>query len=250
MEIKECCDLCTLEGNVLKLPSFQMDRKDYLTLKKYIEFIGGKWNSKSSGFVFKKYVPSSIEEIVKMCEVDPKGDLQFFETPLEVVEQLLEHADIQNGNWILEPSAGRGAIAKVIIERYPLVHVNACEISPVNRSYLKDIGGLKMIRDNDFLSASMERQYDRIVANPPFAKNMDIKHVYRMYEFLKPGGRIVTVMSTHFQFTKNKTETAFRKWLDDLGDVQILDIEDRAFHESGTDVKACMIVIDKPVGSR
>lgn len=34
---------CTIEGNVVKLPSEQLDRKLYQEVAKALELIGGKW---------------------------------------------------------------------------------------------------------------------------------------------------------------------------------------------------------------
>ena len=51
---------------------------------------------------------------------------------------------------------------------------------------------------DDFLNPSewaTAFKYDRIIANPPFTKNQDIDHVMQMWNFLKPGGRIVSIMS-------------------------------------------------------
>jgi len=44
---------CKIEGNIIKLPNTQIDRKVYLEVKKSLELIGGKWNGgKVFGFVF------------------------------------------------------------------------------------------------------------------------------------------------------------------------------------------------------
>ena len=44
---------CTVEGNVVKLPNIQLDRKDYQEVAKALELIGGKWKGgKIMGFVF------------------------------------------------------------------------------------------------------------------------------------------------------------------------------------------------------
>lgn len=59
--------------------------------------------------------------------------------------------------------------------------------------------------------------YDRIIMNPPFEQNQDIQHVRKAYEMLKPGGRIVAIMSEHAFFGKEKEATDFREWLDEHG---------------------------------
>ena len=50
---EEVLQKCTIDGNVVKLPDIQLDRKDYLEVKKSLELIGGKWKGgRIAGFVF------------------------------------------------------------------------------------------------------------------------------------------------------------------------------------------------------
>jgi 16S rRNA G1207 methylase RsmC len=37
--------------------------------------------------------------------------------------------------------------------------------------------------NTDFLSLD-ERSFDKIIANPPFSKSQDVKHILHMYELL------------------------------------------------------------------
>ena len=44
---------CKVEGNVVKLPNIQLDRKNYQEVAKALELIGGKWKGgKIRGFFF------------------------------------------------------------------------------------------------------------------------------------------------------------------------------------------------------
>ncbi len=43
MSKEEVLQQCTIEGNIVKLPSITLDRKNYLEVKKSLELIGGKW---------------------------------------------------------------------------------------------------------------------------------------------------------------------------------------------------------------
>ncbi|HHK0428589.1 TPA: methyltransferase, partial [Pseudomonas aeruginosa] len=69
---------------------------------------------------------------------------------------------------------------------------------------------------SDFMEVS-GKQYDRIVMNPPFSKGRDIQHVQHAYSLLKPGGRLVAIMSEGAFFQSNKAAENFRAWLDGLG---------------------------------
>ncbi|GAG77997.1 unnamed protein product, partial [marine sediment metagenome] len=48
--------------------------------------------------------------------IDKKKEFQFFETPPDIVSQLIELAEIGIGHTCLEPSAGRGNIAEALSE--------------------------------------------------------------------------------------------------------------------------------------
>ena len=43
MTKEEVLQKCTVEGNVVKLPNKQLDRKLYQEVAKALELIGGKW---------------------------------------------------------------------------------------------------------------------------------------------------------------------------------------------------------------
>ena len=43
MTKEEVLQKCTIEGNIVKLPNVQLDRNEYLEVKKALELIGGKW---------------------------------------------------------------------------------------------------------------------------------------------------------------------------------------------------------------
>lgn len=161
-------------------------------------------------------------------------------TPKKLVEQMLDYADIGEGMTILEPSAGQGHIA----DELGVGKVDVAEWDGANREILQ-LKGHNVI-GNDALQ--IVKKYDRIVMNPPFERNQDIQHVRHAYnKNLKPGGKLVAIMSEHPFFANDKESKAFRDWLD-RQDHEVIDIEAGAFLESdrSTGVKTRMVVIDKP----
>jgi len=66
-----------------------------------------------------------------------------------------------------------------------------------------------------------------------------------MYEVTKPGGRVITLSSKHWQISNNKKETEFKNWLEDKEDYYIEEIERGTFKESGTNIETLLILIDK-----
>ena len=94
--------------------------------------------------------------------------------------------------------------------------VYGCEPMSVNKTILGKINRFVLL-DNDFLSVQESKKYDKIIANPPFAKNQDIDHIHKMYSVLADAGRIVTLASKHWQHCNNKKEREFAEWLHEVG---------------------------------
>ena len=154
---------------------------------------------------------------------------------------MLDLARIEDGNSVLEPSAGSGDIADAVTAAHKVnLHCSECNHTLrrilVAKGY--DVGA------DDFLSYIAPHTYDRVVMNPPFERQQDIDHVRRAFGMLLPGGRLVSVMSPSPFFTNNKKAIAFREWFNSLG-VEKIDIPAGAFKESGTNIASCLIVIDK-----
>ncbi len=231
-------------GNIVKLPEGQLDRKIYVEVKTRLELIGGKWKGgKVSGFVFDEDPSELLDQIANGEKRNLKKEFQFFATPEALCDRLVKLADIHEGDLVLEPSAGQGAIVKAILNTGKTPVVYCFELMPINQTFLKRIEGVQLL-GSDFLFAQAHNYYDRIVANPPFAKNQDIDHIYEMYNCLKEGGRLVSIASKHWQLSGNKKEIQFSEWLNDLG-AEIIEIPAGEFKESGTAVATCIIVINK-----
>jgi phospholipid N-methyltransferase len=250
MTKQEILQQCTVQGNIVKLPPINLERKLYQDVAKALELTGGKWKGgKVAGFVFDEDPTELLAQIANGESRNLKKEFQFFPTPAKLAAQMAKIANIKKGDKILEPSAGQGAIVKAIMAEYPFVSsVDCCELMGVNKTFLAKIKGVNILAD-DFLTLNQNGQYtdyyDVIVANPPFAKNQDIDHVKAMFEVLKPDGRLVVIVSPHYQISNNKKETEFRGWLNTIN-ARIEEIQAGAFSESGTAIKTMLLTINKP----
>lgn len=83
-------------------------------------------------------VPSKIKEMERAMVGRRNDGLDFFPTPEQVVSQMIDAADIQEGMRVLEPSAGMGHIADVLREQG--IETDVAEISPDRRELLKEKG--------------------------------------------------------------------------------------------------------------
>lgn len=234
---------CTVSGNVVSLPDVKLDRKIYLEVSKSLELIGGKWKGgKVMGFVFNEDPSELLKQIQGGEKRNLKKEFQFFGTPDDLADELVWDANLEFEDEILEPSAGQGAIVKAIHrEIFPGKTVWGYELMPVNKTFLSKIPSFKLIGD-DFLKC--DTSFDKIIANPPFNKNQDILHIRKMYDCLRPKGRLVSMASRHWQTSNNKAETFFRGWLKEVG-AEIIDIQAGRFKESGTNIATCKIIINK-----
>lgn len=236
----------TSDGNSLKLPSY-LDRKLYLRTNVVLEAAGGKWNRKAKAHCFGMPAADAMDQIILTGEVTVPQDFGYFPTPPDVVARLLALAELKPRHRVLEPEAGQGAIAYEVAKRG--AQVDCVELLNDNYSAL-----LKMHADGnlpqgrvalaDFLSWRPEFnfKYDRIVMNPPFAKQADIHHVQHALKFLKPIGLLVAVMSAGVSFRDNKLTTAFRDLVRERGG-EIEALPEGSFKQSGTKVNTVIVTI-------
>ncbi|QIK58790.1 N-6 DNA methylase [Dysgonomonas sp. HDW5A] len=244
MDKQDVLKQCYIEDNIIKLPSMQLDRDLYLEVKTALELIGGKWKSgKTQGFVFKEDPTEYLEKLCNGEQINLKKEFQFFATPPAIAERLVDLADIKPEHVILEPSAGQGAIINAIHKVCPDAVVDCFELMDLNRSFLEKLDNINIL-GNDFLAEKKDKLYDLIIANPPFSKNQDIEHVAEMYKCLKDNGRLISIMSNHWRFASGKKEAAFKEFIEEEG-ARVYDLEPGDFKESGTNIQACIIVLDR-----
>lgn len=243
-EVLNALSASKCEGNNLILTG-QLDRNLYIQTNKVIEAAGGKWNRKAKAHVFDIDAAERIEQIILTGDVVvPKDDFEFFPTPPDIVRHVIHLADIRDGMKVLEPSAGQGAIAKAAHDAALDVMIDMYELMPANNDALHALNlRLSGIGEPvDFLTVDPNPVYDRVVMNPPFGRQADIKHVNHALQFLKPGGLLVSVMASSVTFRSNKLTSDFRKLIEERKG-HIEELPEGAFKSSGTMVNTVIVVI-------
>lgn len=167
----------------------------------------------------------------------------FFPTPESRADWVASQADIQPGMDILEPSAGNGVLADAA--RKAGGNVDVVELEQQLRDILKEKDF--NVVGSDFDEFTPDKLYDRVLMNPPFSHDLDIKHVQKAFEHLKPGGKLVAIVSTMAGERSNKRNQAFREWLDELG-VREEKLPEGMFKESmnPTNVATKLLTLTKP----
>ena len=124
---------------------------------------------------------------------------QLFPTPPEIAAQMVELAEIEDGNSILEPSAGTGNIIMAIRQSMAdgtsgRASITAVEINAGLSDRLINVDCLSRdsVHCTDFLTWS-GGTFDRIIMNPPFENAVDIKHIRHAQTLLNPGGKLVAL---------------------------------------------------------
>ena len=234
-EVADVLSNSKIDGQELYLPEGQLDRKLYVAVNKVLVAIGGKWNRKARAHIFDCYPDYKIEEILLTGSyTDAQKEYGFFETPDGLAKRMVEMANIQPGETVLEPSAGRGAIWKFI--GYPVC--DCIEINRENQLYANKID--MPLVGNDFFN--FHNKYDVIIANPPFTRQQDIDHITHMIELARRC--VVSVASSSVIFRTNKKTVEFRELIDSF-DGKIIPLPEDSFKESGTKVCTCIIHVEK-----
>ena len=235
-----------VNGNSLKLVE-QLDRPTYVATNKVLEAAGGRWNRKAQAHLFDGDASEIMDQIILTGQIiNKKQELGDFPSPPAVVERLIQIADIEQGMLALEPEAGEGAIAVPMAKLGAIVHCFEINKAHCDRlaANLFRVSPEYSVTHADFMTVTKPNfrgdLYDRIVMNPPFAKQDDIKHVMHALNFLAPGGRLVSVMSAGVKFRTNKLTEGFKTLI-----TAIEDLPENSFAESGTAVNTVIVTIQR-----
>lgn len=178
----------------------------------------------------------------------------FFPTPPDLIERMIELADLKPNDSILEPSAGKGDILDAIREKKLGVELECMEVNYSLREILK-AKNYDLIGD-DFLAYNPKisnRLHNKILMNPPFEKGQDIDHVTHALKCIYSNGKVVAVMSEGVFFRSDKKATAFRELLQQKGayiSEPIKEAFKSAFNSTGVAVRIVAIDGDKGIRER
>ncbi len=234
-DVLEAIERSNTVGLHLYLPG-QMDRKMYLRVNKALELAGGKWHRGHKAHIFGVPAEEAIEQMVLTGEVvDAKREFDAFYTPPELAKLVCDMAEVKAGQWGIEPSCGAGAILDETRRRGALM--DAYEIRPdVATAAGADCADFMQIEPGD------EPGYDFVAMNPPFSKRQDVRHVNHALGFLRPGGRLVAIMSAGITFREDSPTRELRGVIRDGGG-RIEALPEAAFKASGTMVNAVLVSV-------
>lgn len=235
----------TYNDQFLVLP-YQLPRDLYVKTNKVIEALGGKWNRSAKKHLFEEGAGNRIADAMETGTFDRPADYGFFETPEDWAGILAESAWIKETDRCMEPSAGKGRLLRAIEKYVPRSQCYAVEMQPELSGELVKSGWHNTLCAN-FMECSPEQmggKFDKIIMNPPFSKQQDVKHVLHAYDqFLAKDGKLVAIMSAGVEFRQTLITLRLRDLI--FADGSIVPMPDGAFKESGTIVRTVIVTLRK-----
>ena len=175
---------------------------------------------------------------------DNREGVDYYPTPEPLGFMMNMWGRVKDGDEILEPSAGHGAIA-----RYAPIENRMTAVEPSQslfaRLQIKAGGAAGRSFVNDiFENYNIVNKHDVILMNPPFGVQgkLAAEHVAKAYKHLNEGGRIVAIVP------EGKAQDRIGKWLDEQKDAVVVGevlLPDVTFVQAGTSIRCRVLVIDK-----
>ena len=134
----------------------------------------------------------------------------FYPTPPALADKLMQGIDWNFAQSVLEPSAGKGDLARVAANKmynarrgFPVydehskrealeqADIDCVEIDSFLRSQLENTG-FRVVHD-DFLTFETQKRYDLILMNPPFDRGAE--HLLHALELIEHGGTVRCILN-------------------------------------------------------
>ena len=132
---------------------------------------------------------------------EPTSTLQ--EAEEEALRQTIEHAELADGQEILELGCGWGSLSLSMARRFPNAEITAVSNSPAQRDYIEQVAASRGLQNIRVVTADInlfdpDRQFDRIVSVEMFEHILNWRgSMTRLRSWLRPGGRFFMHVVTH-----------------------------------------------------
>ena len=219
--------------------------EEYQKLKPIIEMLGGHWREKYNCFVLNENAASTLRaykatgmDIPNECTAREK--IQFYPAPESVAKKVVDLAEIKPHQIVLNPYARIGDIADYLPQSSTVLCVDDHE-AHIDILTSKGYVTCKMAFP-DYYNSSIK--YDRIVMNPPFANQEDIRSILMAWNMLDDGGILVSTLSENALYYHTPISDEFRRFRAKTN-AEIVELPTNSFAESGSTIDAVIIKIKK-----
>lgn len=174
---------------------------------------------------------------------DSREGQDYYPTPEPLGYMMNQWGQIGEGESVLEPSAGHGAIARYVPKENLLTAVEPSQ-RLFSKLQIKAGGNGRKFENDVFENYNVVNKHDVVLMNPPFGVGgrMAVDHVAKAFQHLDEGGRVVAIIP------RGSTDKKFEKWYEGQKDAVLtaeIGLPDITFERAGTSVNCRVVVIDK-----
>ena len=251
----------TINDRFVHLNAGQLPRPLYDEVDTFLRRLGGHWKGNRRAHLFEIEPNLIIADALAQGELPPINPLDFFPTPLEVAahvvryggfDQLGDTAELLKGVYILETSAGYGALADAVCRKYP--HLKDCfYLVEPNEAACRVLRakGYRNVIQGGFFDVEFDVRFARVIQNPPFNLDGDRftyqRFIRRGFELLTRAGRQVAIAPAIFCERADKRNEDFLTFVTEHGDFDFN--APAAFKETGTSTKTVIIEMEQMLES-
>jgi len=238
---------------------------EYDRLRWVMESYGGRWNERCKGFKFNEFDDEKLKSIkadlsvgfVNLSEEKRTREKDaFFPTPVKIVDKMIEIAGLKPDSIMLESSAGTGRILdearKIVnsLDNFVVIELNESRQQVLrSKGYHVDFGGTfeDSLKDPEILKKL--KRCDKVVINPPFKNDMDVKHLLISYMVCADKADIVSIMQENSLYYSRSIHKVFKEFLNLIGKdaYEVKSLPAGSFKSEMTTVDTVIIHIKKNV---
>lgn len=206
---------------------------EYDRLRWVMESYGGRWNERCKGFKFNEFDDEKLKSIkadlsvgfVNLSEEKRNREKDaFFPTPVKVVDEMIRTANLKPDSIMLESSAGTGRILdeakKVInsVDNFVVIEMSGERQRILrDKGYRVDFNGTfeDSLKDSETLKKL--KRCDKVVINPPFKNDSDVKHLLISYMFCADNADVVSILQENSLYYDRQIHRVFKEFLNLIG---------------------------------
>lgn len=236
---------------------------EYDRLRWVMESYGGRWSERCKGFKFNEFNDEKLKSIkadlsvgfVNLSEEKRTRERDaFFPTPVKIVDEMIETANLKPDSIMLESSAGTGRILdeakKVInsVDNFVVIEMNGERQRILrDKGYKVDFNGTfeESLKDSETLKKI--KNCDKVVINPPFKNDSDVKHLLISYMFCADNADVVSILQENSLYYDRQIHRVFKEFLSLIGKdaYEVISLPAGSFKDELTTVDTVIFHIKK-----
>jgi len=177
---------------------------------------------------------------------------QQFSTPAPLALFAQTRANINQADFVLEPSAGTGLLATAAARMKASIHLN--ELDSYRRSLITGLYSSATVTNMDAAEIGSRwkgRAPTIVLMNPPFSRNADgyedsftaLRHLHSALKILTPGGRLVAILPNWID-RAGRNADSLKKMTTGASIVERFALAKGCFAKHGTSIATTLLVLE------